>query len=40
MDDTGKLRPPERGTLFRQEVYKRVGISQAELQKRAGKTVI
>ena len=32
--------PPERGPLFRLEVYKRVGISRAEVQKRAGKTVI
>ena len=32
--------PPERGTFFRLEVYKRVGISRAEVQKRAGKTDI
>ena len=30
--------PPERGTLFRLEVYERVGISRAEVRK--GKTVI
>ena len=30
--------PPERGTLFRLEVYKRVGISRAEVRK--GKTDI
>ena len=32
--------PPERGTFFRLEVYKRVRISRAEVQKRAGKTDI
>ena len=32
--------PPERGTFFRLEVYKRVGISRAEVEKRAGKTDI
>ena len=28
--------PPERGTFFRFQVYKRVGISQAEVYKRVG----
>ena len=28
--------PPERGTFFRLQVYKRVGISQAEVYKRVG----
>ena len=28
--------PPERGTFFRHQVYKRVGISQVELYKRVG----
>ena len=34
--------PPERGTFFRLELYKRAGISRAEVQKRpgAGKTDI
>ena len=32
--------PPEKGTFFRLDVYKRVGISRAEVQKRAGKTDI
>ena len=32
--------PPERGTLLRLEVYKRIGISRAEVQKRVGKPVI
>ena len=32
--------PPERGTLFRLELYKRVGILQAEVYKRVGKTDI
>ena len=32
--------PPERGTIFRLEVYKKVGISRAEVWKRAGKTDI
>ena len=32
--------PPERGTLFRLEVYKRVGISRVEVHKRVGKTDI
>ena len=32
--------PPERGTFFRFQVYKRVGISQAEVYKRVGKSVI
>ena len=31
MDYTGRL-PPERGTLFRLEVYKRVGISRFEVK--------
>ena len=30
----------ERGTFFRLQVYKRVGISQAEVYKRVGKSVI
>ena len=29
--------PPERGTFFRLEVYKRVGISRDEVEKRTGK---
>jgi len=32
--------PPERGTFFRLQVYKRVGISQAEVYKREGKSAI
>ena len=32
--------PPERGTFFRLEVYKRVGISRVEVQKSGGKTFI
>ena len=32
--------PPERGTFFRLQVYKRVGISQVEVFKRVGKSVI
>ena len=32
--------PPERDTFFRLQVYKRVGISQAEVYKRVGKSVI
>ena len=32
--------PPERGTFFRLEVYKRVGISRVEVYKKAGKTDI
>ena len=32
--------PPERGTVFRLQVYKRVGISQVEVYKRVGKSVI
>ena len=32
--------PPERGTFFRLQVYKRVGISQVEVHKRVGKSVI
>ena len=32
--------PPERGTFFRLQVFKRVGISQAEVYKRVGKSVI
>ena len=32
--------PPERGTFFRLQVYKRVGISQVEVNKRVGKSVI
>jgi len=32
--------PPERGTFFRLQVYKRVGISQVEVYKRVGKSFI
>ena len=32
--------PPERGTFFRLEVYKRVAISRAEVYERVGKSVI
>ena len=32
--------PPERGTFFRLQVYKRVGISQVEVHKRVGKSII
>ena len=32
--------PPERGTFFRLQEYKRVGISQAEVYKRVRKSVI
>ena len=32
--------PPERGTFFRLQVYKRVGISQVEVYKRVEKSVI
>ena len=32
--------PPERGTFFRLQVYERVGISQVEVYKRVGKSVI
>ena len=32
--------PPEKGTFFRPQVYKRVGISQAEVYKRVGKSAI
>ena len=32
--------PLKRGTFFRFKVYKRVGISQAEVFKRVGKSVI
>ena len=32
--------PPERGTFLRLQVYKRVGISQAEVYKRVEKSVI
>ena len=31
---------PERGTFFRLQVYERVGISQVEVHKRVGKSVI
>ena len=31
---------PERGTFFRLQVYKRVGISQVDVYKRVGKSVI
>ena len=32
--------PPERGTFFRLQVYKRVGVSQVEVYKRVEKSVI
>ena len=32
--------PPERGTFFRLQVYKRVGISLLEVYERVGKSVI
>ena len=32
--------PPERGTFFKLQVYKRVGISQVEVYKRVGKSDI
>ena len=32
--------PPERGTFFRLQVSKRVGISQVEVYKRVGKSAI
>ena len=32
--------PPERGTFFSLQVYKRVGISQVEVYKRVGKLVV
>ena len=32
--------PPEKSTLFRLQVYERVGISQAEVYDRTGKAVI
>ena len=32
--------PPERGTFFGLQVYKRVGISQVEVYKRVAKSVI
>ena len=32
--------PPKIGTFFRLQVYKRVGISQAEVYERVGKSVI
>ena len=32
--------PPERGTFFRLQVYKRVGISRAEVYERVEKSVI
>ena len=32
--------PPERGTFFRLQVYIRVGISQVQVYKRVGKSVI
>jgi len=32
--------PPERGTFFRLQVYERVGITQAEVYERVGKSVI
>ena len=32
--------PPKRGTIFRLQVYKTVGISQVVVYKRVGKSVI
>ena len=32
--------PPERGTFFRLQVYKRVGISRVEVYKRVRESVI
>ena len=32
--------PPERGTFFKLHLYKRVGISQVEVYKRVGKSII
>ena len=32
--------PPEKGTSFTLQVYKRVGISQVEVYERVGKSVI
>ena len=32
--------PPERGTFFRVQVYKRVGISRADVYERVVKSVI
>ena len=32
--------PPKRGTFFRVQVYKRVGISQVEVHKRVEKSVV
>ena len=32
--------PPERGTFFRLQVYKRVRISQVDVYKRVGKSVV
>ena len=32
--------PPDRGTFFRLDVHKRVGISRVEVLKRVGKTAI
>ena len=32
--------PPERGTYFRLQAYKRVGISQVAVYKRLGKSVV
>ena len=32
--------PPERGTFFTFQVHKRIGISQVEVYKRLGKSVI
>ena len=32
--------PPERGTFFRLQVYKRVAISQVEVYKRVGRSVV
>ena len=32
--------PPERGTFFMFQVHKRIGVSQVEVYKRVGKSVI
>ena len=35
----GERAPPERGTFFPLQVYKRVAISQGEIDKRVGKSI-
>jgi len=37
---TGRLCLPERGIMFRLQVYKWVGISEVEVYERVGKSVI